>query len=847
MNGQGKLLTHFLKNADKLVIPVYQRNYDWKEEHCKKLYSDLVKTIRDNKRWHFFGGIVSVSDPMGSSSDYLVIDGQQRITTVSLLLLAIANLIKDGLVTPNDPNLYDVITKKYLVDEINPKQRKMKLKPIKGDQDAYDRLWGDPSEYNFSSRITQNYLFFYNQIQREDISVDQLFTAVEKLQIIDITLTPPDDDPQLVFESLNSTGLDLNEGDKIRNFVLMRRSMEEQEQFYDDYWCPIEKNAGYDKQTNSYDVSPFIRDYLGIKERRLTAMKEIYQEFKDYVEKRGQIEDVLKELRDYAKRYNKIRVGNPNFPIKLRASLYRLNRFESSVCRPFLMEVFRLQEEDVLTLEDVGEVCRIVESYLLRRLICDLPSNTQSKVFLTLCNDIKRLDGTYDDFIEKLRYVFGNKKEKAAFPTDEDFAEGLKNKNIYTMPARYKAYIFERIENGDSSEYKEIYNRLDSGEYTIEHIMPQHLTPAWASELGDDAENIHGQWLHRLANLTLAASSYNIRYSNASFQDKKTMKDGYLQSGLKMTQQIAKADHWGLPELEQRSSMLVNQCIALWPNKDTTYVPPQKQYDEIALDDDASLTGRQLMKYRFRGIEHEATTWVDMYVQMLKELHNIDTAYLNYLAGADDSVDLASQFFRTGNGFEASALVVEGIYVNTGTSTQHKLNMLRRLFEHYDQDPSDLVFFLNEKKCNDEESSLRHKVRRDYWSQVLPAIRTETGTFNYVSPTKNNYMSGSTSCPGVQLSCVANYDQARIEIYIDTGNAGRNQMIYDSLKSHRSQIEEDYGRPLKWYNQEGNRSCKLYDELLDVSVTNHDDWPAMIKFHVERGARLLKAVTPFLP
>ena len=196
MNGQGKLLTHFLKNADKLVIPVYQRNYDWKEEHCKKLYSDLVKTIRDNKRWHFFGGIVSVSDPMGSSSDYLVIDGQQRITTVSLLLLAIANLIKASLVTPNDPNLYDVITKKYLVDEINPKQRKVKLKPIKGDQDAYDRLWGDSSEYNFNSRITQNYLFFYNQIQREEISVDQLFAAVEKLQIIDITLTPPDDDPQ---------------------------------------------------------------------------------------------------------------------------------------------------------------------------------------------------------------------------------------------------------------------------------------------------------------------------------------------------------------------------------------------------------------------------------------------------------------------------------------------------------------------------------------------------------------------------------------------------------------------------------------------------------------------------
>ena len=142
MNGQGKLLTHYLKNADKLIIPVYQRNYDWREEHCKKLYQDLVRTIQSKKRWHFFGGIVSVSDPMGSSSDYLVIDGQQRITTVSLLLLAMANLIKEGKVIPEDDDLYAQITKKYLVDEINPRKRKVKLKPIKGDQDAYDRLWG---------------------------------------------------------------------------------------------------------------------------------------------------------------------------------------------------------------------------------------------------------------------------------------------------------------------------------------------------------------------------------------------------------------------------------------------------------------------------------------------------------------------------------------------------------------------------------------------------------------------------------------------------------------------------------------------------------------------------------
>lgn len=424
MNGQGKLLTHYLKNADKLIIPVYQRNYDWREEHCKKLYQDLVRTIQNKKRWHFFGGIVSVSDPMGSSSDYLVIDGQQRITTVSLLLLAMANLIKDGKVVPEDDTLYAQITKKYLVDEINPKNRKVKLKPIKGDQDAYDRLWGDPENFARSSNITQNYLFFYNEIQKQAITIDQLFKAVEKLQIIDITLTPPDDDPQLVFESLNSTGLELNEGDKIRNFVLMGLDIEEQERYYDSYWNPIEKNAGYDKQNNSYDVSPFIRDYLSIKNKKISSMKDIYTDFKAFADKRtGEMEVIMKDLLAYAKRYNKLLVGHQSFPTKLKASIFRLNRFESSVTRPFLMEVLRLQEEGVLTVDEVTETCRIVESYLLRRIICDLPSNTLAKVFLTLSSDIRRFDGTYNMFIEKLKYVLTSKKEKAAFPDDEAFAE----------------------------------------------------------------------------------------------------------------------------------------------------------------------------------------------------------------------------------------------------------------------------------------------------------------------------------------------------------------------------------------------------------------------------------------
>lgn len=544
MNGQGKLLTHYLKNADKLIIPVYQRNYDWREEHCKKLYQDLVRTIQNKKRWHFFGGIVSVSDPMGSSSDYLVIDGQQRITTVSLLLLAMANLIKDGKVVPEDDTLYAQITKKYLVDEINPKNRKVKLKPIKGDQDAYDRLWGDPENFARSSNITQNYLFFYNEIQKQAITIDQLFKAVEKLQIIDITLTPPDDDPQLVFESLNSTGLELNEGDKIRNFVLMGLDIEEQERYYDSYWNPIEKNAGYDKQNNSYDVSPFIRDYLSIKNKKISSMKDIYTDFKAFADKRtGEMEEIMKDLLAYAKRYNKLLVGHQSFPTKLKASIFRLNRFESSVTRPFLMEVLRLQEEGILTVDEVTQTCRIVESYLLRRIICDLPSNTLAKVFLTLSSDIKRFDGTDNMFIEKLKYVLTSKKEKAAFPDDEAFAEGLKNKNIY--------------------------------------------------------------------------------------------------------------------------------------------------------------------------------------------------------------------------------------------------------------------------------------------------------------PQKNNAVYGGTNKPGVLISCVANPDSARVEIYIDQGDYDKNRAVYRLLETHRSEIETAYGKALTWVCQEGVRGCRIYDKMTEVSITKEDDWDAMIAFHTQQAKKLLSAMQPF--
>jgi len=469
MNGKANYFLSLLKLAEKLIIPVYQRNYDWKESHCRTLFDDLVKTIQYNRKTHFFGSIVSVNDPTGGNSDYLIIDGQQRITTVTLLLLALAKLLKERKIHSDDQYLADTIIKRYLADEINPNNRKIKLKPIKGDADAFELLWQESVDYNLSSNVTINYKYFYNRIQKQEITAKELFNAIERLEVIDISLKLPDDDPQLVFESLNSTGLDLNEGDKIRNYILMGLPIDTQERFYNSYWSPIEKKAGYDKDSNSFNVSWFIRDFLSIKQRKIPSINSVYSSFKEYAEpfRNTDIEPLLQDLLGYARRYEKLLNGSNNFSARLNASINRLNRFESSVTRPFFMEILRLNEENILLNDDTAEVFRMVESYLFRRIICDLPSNALNKVFLTLANDVYRFDGTWGNFTNKIKYLLSAKKEKARFPDDTEFAEGLLQKNIYKMPPKYKAYLFERFENGDSLEYKSIYDRMDTSVSSI--------------------------------------------------------------------------------------------------------------------------------------------------------------------------------------------------------------------------------------------------------------------------------------------------------------------------------------------------------------------------------------------
>ena len=837
MNGNAQKLIKYLDGASKrFIIPVYQRNYDWKMEHCKQLYDDLVKIIRQNRKSHFFGSIVSVQSESGTMEEFLIIDGQQRLTTISLLLLAIYHLLSSGKMVSRDHQLTDKILKKYLIDEYEPEEKRIKLKPIKNDQKAFGILFDQDEEYIPDSNLTINYRYFYDRIQHGELDIDELFDAICKLEIINISLNH-EDNPQLIFESLNSTGLNLSEGDKIRNYILMGLPNDQQTKFYEKYWNRIESYT-------DYDVSSFVRDYLSIKQQSTPNMNSVYPTFKKYVEDAevADIEPLLKDLLEYAKRYAFLIKGGHSDE-RLNSCIYRLNRLSTSVTRPFLLEVIRLSESGALTADELIEVFHFTESYLFRRAICDLPTNALNKIFLLLHREIIRFDGDESHYVEKFKYALLSKRERTRFPSDEEFAECMSTRNIYGMNPKNKLYLFERLENSETSETKDVWGHLDRGEYSIEHIMPQHLTAAWIVSLGDNYEAIHTNWLHRLANLTLTA--YNSRYSNSPFAEKRDMPHGFKDSGLRINQWVGRKEQRGLPELEERDQLLKNTVIGIWPYPTSNYHPQKKQMDAIALDEDVILTGRVLSKYSFKGAEQPVASWADMYQQVITMLHSENKAVLTKLAVSQDpAVDLSLHFSMSPTSFNSCRQIDTDLYVWTGTDTQYKINNLRKIFAIFDVPESELVFYLKDEDNSETVAGNRYEIRKKYWEYTLPQLKnafSENGLFGNVNPVTSNWIAGFVGIPGIHIDCVANFDESRVELYLGMASKEKNKELFGFLFARKDNIEKVIGTQLIWSRMDDNKASKIHTFLPGVDISKDIDWPRMAKFHVDASKKLYLA------
>lgn len=836
-----KLVEYMDGSKKRFVIPVYQRNYDWKTEHCKQLYDDLVKVIRNDRSSHFFGSIVSVYNPDGKHTEFRVIDGQQRLTTVSLLLLAMHNLMERGIVSSADASLSQQIFEDYLIDKWKPEETRIKLKPVKDDQLAFSKLFEDEKEHIPESNLTVNYHYFYDRIQEREITVDALHDAICSLEIINITLNA-EDNAQLIFESLNSTGLALSEGDKIRNFILMGLPTKEQNTYYDKYWNRIERCTGY-------DVSSFIRDYLSVKQQAIPSQSKVYLTFKTFVEEeKPGTEALLQEMLAYAQWYQVLLRGQTD-DRQLNACIYRLNRLETTVTRPFFLEVLRLHAEGRLALAEVSDVFLTTERYLFRRTMCDLPTNALNKIFLLLHKEVMRFDGTDADYVAKFKYALLSKKERARFPDDGEFADAFASRPVYLMNSKNKIYILERLENHGTIEDKDIYRHVDDGDYTIEHIMPQHLTPAWAKALGADYEQIHELWLHRIANLTLTA--YNPKYGNNTFEDKRTREDGFLDSGIRLNAYIARRTQWTLAELEARSDHLVKRALDIWAFPVTAYQPKEKQMDAYTLEDDVNLSGRSIARFRFKNAEQPVTSWIDMYERVLRMLHAEDQTVLSKLAYATDpEMELAGYVSNRKEALRDCLELEQGLYLEKNTSTWLKLSLLRRFFKLFRQEPADLVFYLRDGEETVEEAiaGTRYALRKRYWAYALPIIQEahgEEGAFCYVNPTKENWISGFFGVGGCCINCVANFDQSRVEFQLGRGRE-ENKAMFAFLLAQRAEIEAALGVPLVWYAGEHIKASSVRYALEHVSISNDADWPQMAQFHAAWSKRFYDELVPRL-
>ena len=685
MDGNKQYLTDLIEGKlTRFVIPVYQRNYDWKPENCGRLFDDLVEVAKTGRKEHFFGSIVSQT-PRGTR---VVIDGQQRITTVFLLLAAIRAQLKAGAITADDKELAEDIEDYYLLDKKHKKEQKLRLKLVKSDSEAFKAILDEKEdEYIQGSNVTQNFLYFCGRLAgMDDVSVDGLVQAIKSLCVIDIKLDEADD-AQLIFGSLNSTGLDLSEADKIRNHVLMDLDQERQESYYEDFWNKIELNT-------DYEVSEYIRFYLAARQGKTPAIKRVYPAFRAYANKNfhdpegGVLEiktrDLLEELLRYSKHYRSSAhpdTGSTDIDAALRA----IRLFDASVTLPYVLNLLEYRAQGRIDDDSVAAVLRTIDSYLFRRWVCGVPANALNKIFETLHGDALKGVGDGASYVEVAKYLITHKGGTGRYPEDNEFLYALNTRDFYRIGNR-KFYLYDKLENGNSLERLKVVEGLESGSFSVEHVMPQTLSAQWKKALGDDWERIHEEWLHKMANLTLTA--YNSDYSNRLFEQKRDMEDGFKESGFRMNQWIAQQDVWGEAQMKEREKMLEEQFLLLWPYPTTTYVPQKAMPETAALDSGAEFTGRRIAAFSFMGVRYVASQWNDMLARVLQLVHELEPAKIHSLV---DATGFPANAFR-GEDAPGHTMIAKGVYARTASSTAAKIDLLKSVFTVCGIDPEELVF-----------------------------------------------------------------------------------------------------------------------------------------------------------
>jgi uncharacterized protein with ParB-like and HNH nuclease domain/predicted transport protein len=556
-------LLKFLRKSPQFVIPIYQRNYSWTQAQCQQLWADVLRAGRNGQiNAHFIGSIVYVErglSTVSSQEALLVIDGQQLLTTSMLLIAALAQHFEaHGIRELLEAFSAKKLRNYYLLNPDEEGERHFKLILSESDKDTLLAiLQNTPMPAQPSSRITENYVLFQTLIAANEQELEAICQGLAKLVIVDVSLDRNQDNPQLIFESMNSTGLELSQADLIRNYILMGLEPGLQTTLYKTYWRPMEQAFGQAAYVLHFDA--FMRHYLTAKTGEIPNVREVYVAFKNFARTlKGDIKELVADLHAYASYYCAMALGSES-DSALKQAFHDLRELKVDVAYPFLLDVYHDYRQGRLSTQEVLQIVRLVESYVFRRAICAIPTNSQNKTFASLSRTLKK-----NRYLESVQAALLLLPSYRRFPSDEEFQREIKVRDLYKF--RSRSYWLRRFENHGRKE------RVVVEDYTVEHILPQNepLSPEWQAELGSDWQRVQQEWLHTLGNLTL--TGYNSEYSDRPFiykRDQVTDKDGhpvgFAHSPLRLNQGLAQVQHWNEAAIKARAHRLAAEAVKVWP------------------------------------------------------------------------------------------------------------------------------------------------------------------------------------------------------------------------------------------------------------------------------------------
>ena len=652
-------------------IPVYQRNYDWSESNCNRLLDDIYGIMQSGDK-HFLGTIVFVAAKSGGFAlqEYIIIDGQQRLTTLMLILKALSVIAESV-----GDDCYHEIEEQYLHNKYCDEEFKVKLKPIKSGNNQFLLLLEDKiDEMDEDTHIYHNFMLCKERFERwaeKSINPSHVLDALTKLEIVEIVLTKGEDDPQVIFESINSTGLELSNADLIRNYLLM--NADDQEKLYENYWLYIEKTLRNKMDYSNLDA--FFMQYIVYKTSKPVNSRQLYNSFVKLFKDSGYSqENILKELRYYAEIFGAFVYGSDRYSDRINKLLYRLRVLNQTTCYPFLLHVFDDYHQGVITEETVEKILQFILAYLLRRMVCGVPSNTLRGLFTYLYNRIFKVASNKQKYYETLNKFLFTVSSKDVIPSAAEFERALQKANIYGNNALCRFLLLD-IENGDGKEI------LQAENLTIEHIMPQTLSADWSHIRPEE----HEEYLHTLGNLSV--TGYNSELSNKSFAEKRDIIRENSKAVI-LNSDVLDKESWNVADIQARAKRLAGIVLARYKIERILDDSIEFEYIEtLTLDNYDEVTGKKLVSFELFGETYRQNKYALMLLDVIKLLDKKSPGKLQTLAENNYSFNSTKRkhvhLNLDGSGMRWPWKVTDGIYLEANLSAWSCIRFIENLLAEF--------------------------------------------------------------------------------------------------------------------------------------------------------------------